>query len=131
MEVSMLDSTEENLKKIMQRVGKVIVVELGKKYGFDISEGLKHVNLEEINVQSERREISNKTRSKIPLPFCDKIIKGNCEAIRLNHSLYTQCTNDSTILHTNGKITANLCSTCFKQTEKNSNGLLKIESNSL
>ena len=122
MEVSMLDSTEENLKKIMQRVGKVIVVELGKKYGFDISEGLKHVNLEEINVQSERREISNKTRSKIPVPFCGKIIKGNCEAIRLNHCLYTQCTNDSTILHTDGKITANLCSTCFKQTEKNSNG---------
>ena len=36
MEVSMLEETEENLKKIMQRVGKVIVIELGKKYGFDI-----------------------------------------------------------------------------------------------
>ena len=117
----MLDSTEENLKKIMQGVGKVIVVELGKKYGFDISEGMKYVNLEEINVESDRGERSNKIRSKIPLPFCDKIVKGNCEAIRLNHSLYTQCINNGTILHTDGKIRANLCSTCFKQTEKNSN----------
>jgi hypothetical protein len=60
-----------------------------------------------------------KKKSSIPVPFCGNISQGKCDTIRLNHGLYTQCTNDSS----EEKGVHNVCVTCDKQISKNTNGM--------
>ena len=101
------------------KMGGEIVRMLSKKYGFDRDEALKHLNLKENIVKSVEKDVTKKKKSSIPLPFCGKVCEDNCEAIRLNHNLYTQCTNDK-MTTINGH---SVCSTCEKQIEKNSNNM--------
>lgn len=88
--------------------------EVSLKYGIELKELLKMINIEVKEVE----EISRKTLSKIPMPFTGVMCVSNCNAIRVNHGLYTQCTNEHSI-RKNGY---NVCKTCVKQIEKNSNG---------
>lgn len=104
---------EKWLKEKMEEYGRQVVKELAIEYGFSEEEGLGKINIR----VKKMEEIKMKELSKIPLPFTGVICSENCNGIRLNHSLYTQCTNKHTISH-NGY---NLCKTCDKQREKNSN----------
>ena len=54
-------------------------------------------------------------RSRIVLPFCGKINNDACYAMRKNHGLYTQCTND----FNTGK--DHYCSVCYNAALNNSN----------
>ena len=101
------------LKEKMEEYGRKVVKELAREYGFSEEEGLRKINI----TVKKMEEIKMKELSKIPMPFTGVICSENCNGIRLNHSLYTQCTNKHTISH-NGY---NLCKTCDKQREKNSN----------
>ena len=98
-----------NMKVEVDRyLSKMIELEvrrLGKKYGFDIDKELKEINI----------SVSNKEerKSKIVMPFCGVIKEKDCEGIRLNHGLYTQCINE--------KKEGILCQTCENQRLKNSN----------
>ena len=62
---------------------------------------------------------TNKTKKtnkpNVLLPFCNVIFDNFCHSIRLNHGLYTQCTNPIKI--------NSLCNTCNKQAIKNDNNL--------
>ena len=78
----------------------------------------KNSNNLTINHNENKTKVS-KSLSKIPLPFLGEIYNENCNAIRLNYGLYTQC-NNSFKFNINGK---QLCQTCFNQTKKNQNGL--------
>jgi hypothetical protein len=123
MEVILSKNTEKLMEGMLKEHGLKIVEELSKKYGFSMDEGVEHVKLSKIEVKekSERgvtREKKDKMISKVPMPFCGSKCEGNCDAIRLNHGLYTQCTNSGT--EENDEYI--LCKTCFKQREKNSNG---------
>jgi len=53
----------------------------------------------------EEKEIKEKKKSKIPMPFCGKKEKG-CIGLRVNHGLYTQCCKMN-----EGEI----CKTCIRQ----------------
>ena len=117
MEVSMCSVTETLMKEMLLKSGRGIVIELSREYGFDKDEGLKHLNLEGRKVEVSSGE-KKKVQCKIPLPFCGVKCETNCNAIRLNHGLYTQCTNEVEVDEEGNT----LCKTCFKQTEKNSNG---------
>lgn len=97
----------------MEEYGRKVVKELAREYEFSEEEGLRKINI----TVKKMEEIKMKELSKIPLPFTGVLCSDNCNGIRLNHSLYTQCTNKHTISH-NGY---NLCKTCDKQREKNSN----------
>jgi len=122
MEINMSTNVERYLKRMLDVDGERIVKELSERYGFSEKEGLSHVMLNDVKVEIERKDRKSQVvspKSKIPLPFCGTKIDENCDAIRLNHGLYTQCTNEFDITHTNGY---HLCKTCSKQTEKNSNG---------
>lgn len=88
--------------------------EVSVKYGIELNELLKLIKIEVKVVE----EIERKTLSKIPMPFTGVMCSSNCNGIRVNHGLYTQCTNEFSI----SKNGYNLCKTCVKQTEKNSNG---------
>lgn len=117
MEVNMDINTERMMEEMLKKHGVRIVDVLSKKYNFSKEEGLKHLNLSERKVKTSI-ENKEKIQSKIPIPFCGEKCSGNCEAIRLNHGLYTQCTN----LGTEEVDDVILCKTCEKQIEKNSNG---------
>lgn len=105
---------KEVLEKTLKRYGEKVMKEVSSKYGIELSELLKLIKIEVKEVE----EIERKTLSKIPMPFTGVMCSSNCNGIRLNHGLYTQCTNE----HSVSKNGYDLCKTCVKQTEKNSNG---------
>jgi len=120
MEIQMSSGVEEMMKRMLLKSGEDIVERLSEKYGFSYEEGVREVNIE-LKIEGEKRVRQNKvteSKSKMVLPFCGSKCLYNCEAIRLNHGLYSQCTNSGTE-ETNGY---SMCKTCIKQTEKNSNG---------
>jgi hypothetical protein len=121
MEIQMMLSTEEMMSRMLSKSGSNIVEELSEKYGFSLEEGLRHVNIE-VKMEREKTKTETKrvteSKSKMVLPFCGSKCLENCSAIRLNHGLYTQCTNSET----EEKDGYSMCKTCIKQTEKNSNG---------
>ena len=122
MEVSMCRSTERVMEDLMRKFGSEVVKELSSKYGFDEGEGLEHVRLNDVQVEKSKKVERKKgvgSGTKVVLPFCGSMCEENCAAIRLNHGLYTQCQNPHTVENSDG---VNLCQTCYKQTEKNSNG---------
>ena len=104
---------KEVLEKTLERYGEKLMKEVSEKYGIELNSLLKMIKIEVKEVE----EISRKTLSKIPMPFTGVMCVENCNAIRLNHGLYTQCTNE----HNISKNGYDLCKTCVKQTEKNSN----------
>jgi len=134
--INMEETTKHIFKTLMQKEGNRITKELSKKYGFDIDEGLRYLNLDNLEIINEEilTKSKNTTKSKpsknsktftakIPLPFCGKKFEGCCDAIRLNHGLYTQCTNEgseSVKDNSNGENTM-LCKTCKKQVDNNTN----------
>ena len=107
------------MEKYLNVMGREIVKELGKKYEIDQDEAMEFLQLSDLKIEVEATKKPNqKKKSTIPLPFCGKVCNGNCYAIRLNHSLYTQCTNkpDTSVG------TKPVCTTCKNQIDKNSNG---------
>jgi len=101
---------------LARKIGMQVVDELSKRYGFDKEDASRALKLEELRVEKPERKTPKK--GSIPMPFCGEINKGCCYGIRLNHGLYTQCTNE--ISDHTGRYP--VCSTCSKQIEKNSNG---------
>ena len=64
---------------------KKAIEECGKKFGFDVEEALRMLNLE----KKEKKEKVEK--SKYPLPFNGEKRENCCNGIVKNHGLYTQC----------------------------------------
>ena len=101
-------SSKEVLEKTLERYGERLMKEVSVKYGIEMKELLKMINIEVKEVE----EIERKRLSKIPMPFMGVICVKNCSGIKLNHGLYTQCINE--------KKEENLCKRCLK--EKKDNG---------
>ena len=99
------------VEKYGEKVGVEIVEMLSKKYGFIKSDAIEYLRL---NRRVNKKE---KEKKSIPVPFCGVKCEESCEGIRLNHGLYTQCTNEK-VKSIDGHM---VCSTCEKQIEKNSN----------
>ena len=103
----------EMLERTMERYGNKLMKEVSVKYGINEEELKRLVKIEVKKVESVERK-----RSTIPLPFKGTMCTSECNGIRLNYGLYTQCTNKET-KNVNGY---DLCKTCINQSEKNSNG---------
>ena len=102
------------LERLVVEILKEKVKELSLEYNFGYTEGLKKVGLEGITIKGiSKREKKPKegSQARIPLPFCGKEEMNHCVGIRLNHGLYTQCTNE--------RGSKDLCGTCEKQAAKN------------
>jgi len=89
-----------------------VVSEISSKYGLDISEVKKEIGLD-VKIVNEKEKNKEKGK-KIMLPFCGRIDDERCQGIKINYCLYTQCENNI--------FQKNLCKTCHKQSEKNSDG---------
>ena len=94
-----------------ERLCREIVGVLSMKYGFSKSEAEEYLKV------SKKEENRVNRKKSIPMPFVGVKCSRSCEGIRLNHGLYTQCTNDR-----ESEIDGHMvCSTCEKQILKNSN----------
>ena len=60
-----------------------VVKSLSEMYGFDAEDAMRRLN-------------STIKKMKLVLPFCGKKREENCESVKLNHGLYTQCQNKKT-----------------------------------
>jgi chemotaxis protein histidine kinase CheA len=118
-------SVERGVKVACLEFSNQVVQALASRYGFDAEEAIRELSLEAISVAratgAKRAAGEKKPKAakaarmvpEIPLPFCGA--KGDwCAAIRLNHGLYTQCTNEIS-----DKV---YCKTCQKQADANANG---------
>jgi hypothetical protein len=100
------------MEKAMTKMLLEVVSEISSKYGVDISEVKKEIGLD-VKIVNEKEKNKEKER-KIMLPFCGRIDDERCQGIKINYGLYTQCENNI--------FQKNLCKTCHKQSEKNSDG---------
>ena len=80
-------------------VSLVLVGELAKEHGFEADAAIKSLGLDRFvtkraapkgKAKAEPKQVIKKP--KFPLPYCGVANKCNCRALRLNHGLYTQCT---------------------------------------
>jgi hypothetical protein len=98
------------MEKAMTKMLLEVVSEISVKYGLDYSEVKKEIGLDvEVRVVKEKEK-----GKKMMLPFCGRIDDERCQGIKINYGLYTQCENNI--------FQKNLCKTCHKQSEKNSDG---------
>jgi hypothetical protein len=93
---------------------------LAKKYDFSSDEAkiyvknILNVENQQANIYSEERNnVDSKKRKKMIMPFCGVICKENCKNLKMNHGLFTQCTNK----FVNSK--DELCQTCSNIINKN------------
>ena len=115
MQVQMTNEATSYMKVLGAKITEDVVRELSTAYKFSFEEAMERLNVE-VKEKKEKKEYKKKG-SSIPLPFCGVICKTNCQTIRLNHGLYTQCTNY--IVETiNGQ---GVCATCEKQIKKTTN----------
>ena len=98
------------MEKAMSKMLLEVVSEISVKYGLDISEVKREIGLDvQVRVLKEKEK-----GKKMMLPFCGRIDDERCQGIKINYGLYTQCENNM--------FQKNLCKTCHKQSEKNSDG---------
>jgi len=110
MEIIVSDSQQQ----MFEYLARKIVDNLSKEYNFDSNEAMSKLSL-----TKSRKDTDTviPTKNNIPIPFCGVIQENCCYGIRLNHGLYTQCTNNPCD-YSNAY---QLCGTCSKQANKNSN----------
>ena len=87
------------LLKTAQSVAVRCVEELAKKYEFDASEEIRLLGLDMIKLERKQQCKSKPEKSAkesgpkalYPLPYNGEYIESNCNALRQNNGLYTQC----------------------------------------
>lgn len=118
-------ATERGVKNACVEFSTNVVKTLSEKYGFDLEEAMKGLSLDELSVAPKKKSASSSESSpkqkkaeraipKMVLPFCG-VMADWCGALRLNHGLYTQCTNAK-------PAEGEFCGTCQKQADANANG---------
>jgi len=80
-----------NQSKVLMMLCKGVVMECASKYGFDGEEALH--SLEIVNVSVKNKNKKEKKEVGIPMPFSGEIKEDCCNGVRMNHGLFTQCTN--------------------------------------
>lgn len=94
---------------LVENISRDIVSQLAQHYNFKAADAMKFLNLPSISSKKDTPKSDKKIT--IPLPFCGKILPNCCHGIRLNHGLYTQCTNEPT----SNTYDYPVCKTCEKQ----------------
>jgi len=89
------------------------------KYGFDAEEAGRELGLCcSVVVKGKsvgKEKVVKKVHPKYPFPFQGVVDENSCHGIKLNHGLYTQCSNGN-------KAGESFCGSCAKQCAKNVNG---------
>ena len=107
---------EKLMINLVSDISSDIIKKLSKEFNFDPEQAKKILHIPTIKVISDNEKKSSK-KTNIPLPFCGKIFDDCCHGIRLNHGLYTQCSNPIKSYDYDYPV----CQTCVKQCQNNSN----------
>jgi hypothetical protein len=120
MEVSMSISEVMNnmMVGLVRKVSEQVVSSCALKYGFSAEEALRELGI----VVSVSKSISKKDVPKakkmvasFPLPFNGEHSSNNCQALRQNNGLYTQCQS--------AKKSVNFCKSCEQLASKSEDGI--------
>lgn len=117
--ITLATSVQSGIQSAARDFAAATIREMASKYGFDAEEAIREYVQVELTVRGKaktaaapRKKVEKKVQPPIPMPWCGVVDNGCCTALRLNHGLYTQCTNgpagDGTY-----------CMTCQKQADKN------------
>lgn len=128
--VSISNMVFRNIETTIRQHTVNVVKKLSDVYGFDEEEALSHLSWDIKPLENKPKGSVKATKPKkakvermvpaIPLPWCgaDSVMDDWCYAIRSNHGLFTQCTNER-------QQDKNLCKSCEKTAAKTTNGELK------
>ena len=98
-EISVTKAMENAMANACRDVSVMVVGELAKTHGFDADDAINTLGLDRFvtkrsSPKGKKSAPKEKmVKPKMPLPFCGAKNSSNCQAIRLNHGLHTQCTN--------------------------------------
>ena len=115
---------EKHVRACASEYAAEILSAASEKYGFDLEEAKSTFMATPAAVVRSKKQASPKVpkvkvekEPKFVLPFCGEVsvCPSLCQGIRLNHQLFTQCTNDQ-------ESGSEFCSTCQKQAAKSSSG---------
>ena len=112
-------ASEKHMGALAQDYASQVLAAAAEKYGFSLDEAKAEFLTETLRVTRapKKQTVSKgekKTKKEKPaciLPFCGQKMEGACCGIRLNHQLFTQCTNPVA-----GE---EFCKTCQAQADKN------------
>lgn len=134
--MSMSMSLNMNVSEVMMRmmcesakeVAMVAVRECGKQYKFDAEIAIRELGLESLKAvlsRSNEKSLKGKSvmkekvatvKSAFPLPYNGEQCNDNCQALRQNNGLYTQCQYKK-------EKSNDYCKGCQKLAEKSDNGI--------
>jgi hypothetical protein len=96
--MSISEQLLNNMCSIIQEVAIKAVRECGSKYGFDGEVAIRELGLETVKVSrksstklSKSKVVVVKEKARFALPFNGECSENNCQALRQNNGLYTQC----------------------------------------
>ena len=118
--VDMSGVCQKHISAMMKEYGRALLDAAGEKYGFDAEEAKSSLISENFRVDSRKKteKVAKKettpSKARTIIPFCGENSWVCCQGIRMNHQLFTQCTN--------APAGGDFCQTCQKQADKSSNG---------
>lgn len=118
--VDMSGICQKHISAMMKEYGRALLDAAGEKYGFDAEEAKSSLISENFRVDSRKKteKVAKKettpSKARTIIPFCGENSWVCCQGIRMNHQLFTQCTN--------APAGGDFCQTCQKQVDKSSNG---------
>jgi len=120
MSINVTELLVKTLENACKDLVNRAVTECATKYHFDAHDAMAHLGTEKIALHAKkmiRGPVSKDKPSKddIPMPFmADHVNHDNCQALRFNHGLFTQCI-------TKKMNASQFCKTCQMDADKNSN----------
>ena len=108
---------EKHVLAMTRDYAESVLLAAAEKYGFDGAEALACLlsNKTEVVREKKAKKVTEKKsvekKPQTVLPFCGEVQSDCCKAIRLNHNLFTQCTNSPA--------EGEFCKTCNGNAAKN------------
>ena len=94
MSFEMMGKMSKTLNKACIKYGDDIVNELSRLYKFDAEEAKRQLNLVEHPTKKSSKPKKEKfLKPAVVLPYCGTENESACKVVKVNHHLYTQCTN--------------------------------------
>ena len=122
-EISVTSALEKAMTTACRDVSIALVGELANQHGFDADSAISSLGLDRFVTKRAPKGKGKAAMQKkpkvekptMPLPFCGAKNEHNCQGLRLNHGLHTQCTN----CRVEGQ---DYCKTCQKSADQSATG---------
>ena len=105
------EAVNAGMKSVLREYGTQIVGELARRHNFDADAELRELNMLSPVINKKKEQVKKKGKKKekasCVLPYCGEKREGNCEYLKMNHGLLTQCLNNA--------VSNGACTTCGKK----------------